>query len=244
MRHLYSAARKTPSRLPDSSGARSVANARLSLAAIVAALFVVVAPLRAQKSGTSAASVPKASATAVPSKTVTTPAPSNDSYNLTVPSVLRDAPSSTSVGELNKTANVEVIAHDRGWSRVRIEGWVPDSVLAPADTSFRANLSAADLHADPVGSRGKMVVWSVEFLALQSADPLRHGLADDEPYLLARGPNSENALLYLVVPPSLMGTARALQPLSKLSVTARVRDGRSDPVGIPILDLQTIRRIK
>jgi len=168
--------------------------------------------------------------------------PSNDSYNLTVPSVLRDAPGSATIGDLRKSANVEVIARERGWTRVRIEGWLPDSVLTPADTTFRADLSAADLRADPAAARGKMVMWSVEFLALQTADPLRHGLAEEEPYILARGPNAENALLYLVVPPSLMGTARALQPLAKITVTARVRDGRSEPVGIPILDIQTIRR--
>ncbi len=170
--------------------------------------------------------------------------PSNDSYNLSVPTALRDAPGSAAIGDLRKATNVDVIARDRGWTRVRIEGWVPDSVLTPADTTFRAGLSAADLRADPAAARGKMVVWNVEFLALQTADPLRHGLADEEPYILARGPNSENALLYLVVPPSLMGTARALQPLAKVTVTARVRDGRSEPVGIPILDIQTIRRIR
>jgi hypothetical protein len=198
------------------------------LRAASAAIFVVCAPqLRSQQ--------------ATPS-----PAPpmSNDSYNIIVPSLLRDAPSSTTIGELRKATNVAVIARDRGWTRVRIEGWVPDSVLTPADTTFRAGLSAADLRADPAAARGKMVVWTVEFLALQAADPLRHGLADDEPYILARGPKSENALLYLVIPPSLMGTARALQPLAKITVTARVRDGRSEPVGIPILDLQTIRRIR
>ncbi len=87
-------------------------------------------------------------------------------------------------------------------------------------------------------------MWNVQFLALQTADPLRHGLEDGEPYILAKGPNMENALSYLVVPPSLLGTARALQPLERITVTARVRDGKSDPVGIPILDIQTIRRTR
>ncbi len=86
--------------------------------------------------------------------------------------------------------------------------------------------------------------WNVTFFALQTGDPLRKGLAPDEPYMLAQGPLGENALLYLVVPPSLMGTAHALQPLARIAVTARVRDGRSEPVGIPILDVQTIRRLK
>lgn len=216
---------------------------RVAFAAfVVAAAIPSGAPLGAQAA--SRAKSPSPSPTPVAASAAVAPAASNDSYNLGVPSVLRDAPSSAAIGQLQKTANVEVIARDRGWSRVRIEGWVPDSVLVPADTAFRANLSAADLRADPAGTRGKMVMWNVEFLALQTADPLRHGLADEEPYILARGPNSENALLYLVVPPSLMGTARALQPLARITVTARVRDGRSDPVGIPILDIQTLRRIR
>jgi hypothetical protein len=167
-----------------------------------------------------------------------------DSYNVAVSTVIRVAPGASALGSVQRGANVSVLARDRGWSRVQIQAWVPDSVLVPADTTFRAGLSAADLRANPDAVRGKMVQWRVEFLALQTADPLRHGLADDEPYILARGPDSENALLYLVVPPSLMGTARALEPLAKITVTARVRDGRSDPVGIPILDIQTIRRTK
>lgn len=237
MRHLYLTGCGPTSLVLRSSEARtstatSMASNMVSSMAIRAALLAILAvgamPLRAQKT----------------SPPLPVSAPSNDSYNVAVPSVLRDAPSAAPIGELRKAANVEVIARDRGWTRVRIEGWVPDSVLTPADTTFRAGLSAADLRADPAAARGKMVVWTVEFLALQTADPLRHGLADEEPYILARGPNAENALLYLVIPPSLMGTARALQPLAKITVTARVRDGRSEPVGIPILDLQTIRRTR
>ncbi len=186
--------------------------------------------------------LPGAAVAQKPAAAVSPAAAPDESYNVTTDVPLRTAPSAGTIGGLRKSANVEVLARDRGWTRIRIDGWVPDSVLVPADTTYRANLSAADLRVDPAAARGKMVVWTVEYLALQSADPLRHGLADEEPYILARGPNSENALLYLVVPPSLMGTVRALKPLSKITVTARVRDGRSDPVGVPILDIQTLRR--
>lgn len=171
-------------------------------------------------------------------------APRGDSYNVSRATQLRSAPDATPLAQLRPGASLEVLARSRGWARIRTEGWVPEADLTPADSSFRANLSAADMRADPTGARGKMVQWTVEFLALQTADPLRRGLADEEPYMLARGPAGENSLLYLVVPPSLMGTARALQPLARVAVTARVRDGRSEPVGTPILDLQTIRRIK
>jgi len=223
--------------------------ARIALA--VAALFASTIPLHAQnsspkstKSKTKSAAPPIAPPVAPQAtKTVSDSQPvGDDQYVVESPVVLRDAPSSAVVGAVQKATAVTVVARDRGWARVQLEGWVPDSTLSPADTTFRAGLSAADLRADPASARGKTVVWKVQFLALQIADPLRHGLEEGEPYILAKGPNLENALLYLVVPPSLLGTARAMQPLQWISVTARVRDGKSDPVGIPILDIQTIRR--
>jgi hypothetical protein len=225
MRHLCLPDRESALPISRSWESHAVTNVRATLLALAILAVSVAIPLHAQ-----------ARPAVVPD--------SNDSYKLRVTAMLNSAPGAASIGELRKSSTVEVIARERGWTRVRIEGWVPDSVLVPADSTFRSGLSAADLRADPAAARGKMVLWNVEFLALQSADPLRHGLADEEPYILARGPNSENALLYLVIPPSLMGTARALQPLAKITVTARVRDGRSEPVGIPILDLQTIRRTR
>jgi hypothetical protein len=77
-------------------------------------------------------------------------------------------------------------------------------------------------------------------LAKQKADALRRDLAPDETYLLARGPYEENALLYLVVPPSLMPMAKSIPELTQVMITARVRTGRSDLVGVPILDLLTM----
>jgi hypothetical protein len=132
------------------------------------------------------------------------------------------------------------LAHDRGWVRVRLEGWVPEKDLALADTTVRTGVSAADLRADPQGSKGKVVRWSVQLLAKQKADALRRDLAPDETYLLARGPYEENALLYLVVPPSLMPMAKSIPELTQVMITARVRTGRSDLVGVPILDLLTM----
>lgn len=207
----------------------------------------ITTSVRAQTAAQSSTRAATQSATATATTTATTTAtatPSSDSYNVARPTPLRSAPDATALGQLRAGTNVAVISRSRGWVRIRTEGWVQEADLTPADSAFRAKLSAADIRSDPAAARGKMVQWTVEFLALQTADPLRHGLADEEPYMLSRGPSGENSLLYLVVPPSLMATARALQPLAKVAVTARVRDGRSDPVGIPILDLQTIRRIQ
>ncbi|MEO9114861.1 MAG: hypothetical protein ABI311_01730 [Gemmatimonadaceae bacterium] len=209
----------------------------------LALVFTCTIPLHAQGSATKpltahAKATSHTAARVLPDSGAAT----DDQYIVGSLAALRDAPSSAIIAAVQKATAVTVIARDHGWTRVRLEGWVPDSLLVPADTTFRAGLSAADLRSNPAAVRGKTVVWNVQFLALQMADPLRHGLEDGEPYILAKGPDMENALSYLVVPPSLLGTARALQPLERITVTARVRDGKSDPVGIPILDIQTIRR--
>jgi hypothetical protein len=128
----------------------------------------------------------------------------DDSYTVRRQTALRAGPEAKMLGQLSNGVTVQLVARDRGWARVRVEGWVREADLVPSDTALRPSLSAADLRSDPVAAQGKIVQWTVEFLALQSADPLRHGLADDEPYILARGPGSENAILYLVIPPSLM----------------------------------------
>ena len=65
---------------------------------------------------------------------------------------------------------------------------------------------------------------------------------DGEPYILAQGPGEERSLLYIAVPPSLLSMARAIPPLARLTIVARVRFGRSDPVGVPVLDLQALSR--
>ena len=153
-------------------------------------------------------------------------------------------PGGAKVAELAPDAVVTPIVRSDGWVRVRVEGWVHESDLAPAASRSATSLAAAELRADPDGTRGKVVHWDVEFLALQTADPLRHDLSPDEPYLLARGPVGENAIVYLAVPPALLKDVRALQPLTAITVTARVRNGRSEPIGVPVLELQSMTRAR
>ena len=122
---------------------------------------------------------------------------------------LRDAPDGQSLATLTPRSTLEPIAHDRGWVRVRTEGWVKEADVGPMDPAM-VTLSAADLRADPDGSKGKVVRWNVEVLAMQTADVLRKGLNPDEPYLLVRGPGTESALIYVAVPPSLLTLARTV----------------------------------
>ena len=157
-----------------------------------------------------------------------------------VQTAIAASPGGERLGALGPGARATVTGRERGWVRVRVEGWVREADLSVADTALRGALSAADLRADPDGTAGRLVHWEVEVLAHQVADPLRKGLTDREPYLLAQGPTGENALLYLAIPPSLAATAREIPDLGRAIITARVRSGRSDPVGIPVLELLTI----
>lgn len=156
------------------------------------------------------------------------------------PLVLRAAPDGQPSGTADSAARVRIVARDHGWARVQAEGWVRESELIPVDSSSVSAVSAADLRSDPEHYKGSTVRWVVQAIAVQAADPLRKGLAPDEPYLLARGPGSESSLLYLALPEALVASARALPPLSYIMVLARVRAGRSDPSGVPILDVLRI----
>jgi len=156
--------------------------------------------------------------------------------------VMRSSPNGGALGQIAAGTVVVPLARTRGWVRVRAEVWVQERDVVPADALFGATLSAADLRADPEGTRGKTVRWEVQVLALQYADPLRHELAIDEPYYLAKGPGAEDQLLYLAIPPSLLTEAKSVQPLTRLLITARVRTGRSQPVGIPILDILSLAK--
>lgn len=158
------------------------------------------------------------------------------------PAVLRDSPAGKPTGRADTSARLQILARDRNWLRVRAEGWVLATDVVPADSGGLTRMSAADIRADSAGSRGKLVRWEVEFVALHTADPLRKGLVDGEPYMLVQGPGAERSLLYVAVPPSLLGMARAVPPLANLTIVARVRFGRSDPVGVPVLDLQALSR--
>jgi hypothetical protein len=153
---------------------------------------------------------------------------------------LRLAPGGKRLAALDSSANVAVLGRERGWTLVRVEGWVPDSVLVPEAGSVLTAISAADLRAEPDRYTGQTVRWEVQKIALQTADPLRKGLAPDEPYLLARGPGDEHSLLYLALPRSLVDQAQRIEPLARLVVTARVRAGRSEPSGVPLLDVLSI----
>ena len=167
-------------------------------------------------------------------------------HTATRATVVRSAPitgteAPPTLGQIAKGATVDVIGKDHDWVRVRLEGWVHESDLVVADSTLRV-MSAADVRANPAAAQGKLVRWEVEAIAFQTADALRTGLQPGEQYLLALGPGNEKTLIYIVIPATLTQTARSLTPMAPITVTARIRNGRSDPAGVPVLDLQSLTR--
>ncbi|HUO51693.1 MAG TPA: hypothetical protein VMT93_04175 [Gemmatimonadaceae bacterium] len=150
------------------------------------------------------------------------------------------APSGVALGSLDSATRLTTGPAERGWVKVTLEGWVRQADLVPLDSNALSSVSAADLRAQPDKYRGTTVRWQVQVIAYQTADPLRKDLGTDEPYLLARGPGAENSLLYLALPPSLMQQGKTLKPMSSIVIIARVRSGKSDPSGVPVLDVQRI----
>jgi hypothetical protein len=159
-----------------------------------------------------------------------------------LPTSLQTGPGGDVLAAVPGGVPLTTLARENGWVRVRLEGWMPDSSLNAAGTRSAGALTAADLRANPEGTKGRLVRWSVESLAFQTADDLRRGLTPGEPYLLARGPGAERAVLYLAIPDSLVARAQALPPLAEITITARVRNGRSQPSGVPVLDLLDLAR--
>ncbi len=157
---------------------------------------------------------------------------------------LLSAPGGAERATIRAGSVVETLSRDRGWVRVRVDGWIPERDLAIADSASESRVSAADLRADPEKYRGAVVRWEMQLIAFQRADALRKGMSSNEPYLLLRGPGTESALVYGAIPRSLLEAARAIPAMTAVLVTARVREGRSSPVGVPIIDLISIAPAK
>lgn len=191
----------------------------------------------------SPAAAPAASAASAPAPAPAPATPRGEGgLRVDAPASLRTAPGGAAIGELAQGTVVEPLARDRGWVKVRVEAWVPESLFVPADSSYRAELTAIDLRLDPDGTKGRLVRWEVQVVGLQRADPLRRDLEADEPFLLAIGPKGENVILYVAVPPALLNEAKAIPAMQSVVLTARVRTGRSRPTGAPILDLLSFVR--
>jgi len=151
------------------------------------------------------------------------------------------SPDGDTTAVLKEGTDLTVLAREGGWSRVRIEGWVWEPSTLPPDSVAGDALNIEALRSNPQQFRGRRVEWTVQFVALQQAEPVRTDFYEGEPYFLARPPGGSRGVLYVAVPPELLPAVQKLGALQTVEIVARIRTGRSALMGVPILDLIALR---
>jgi hypothetical protein len=146
-------------------------------------------------------------------------------------------PDSEPTGSLAEDTPVRVLARSGDWVRVATEGWIRESDLKPSSPGVLAGVSGAEVRARPAEFEGKTVQWSVQYIALQTADELRREIPAGQRYMLARGPLPESGFIYIILSPAMMTRIEQLQPLAEVVIIARIKAGRSQYLGNPVVDL-------
>lgn len=142
---------------------------------------------------------------------------------------------------------LEVMAREGSWARVRLEGWtwMPETAtVEPSGDEPRGPLTPEDLAADPDGYRGRVVSWRLQFISLERAETVRTDFFEGEPFLLTRFGGPDGPFVYVAVPPDRSEEMAGLVPLERLEVTARVRTGSSALTSTPIIDLLALERTR
>ncbi|HEY7192274.1 MAG TPA: hypothetical protein VH439_00890 [Gemmatimonadales bacterium] len=140
-------------------------------------------------------------------------------------------------GTIATDTPLRVLSRNGEWTRVQIEGWVKGGDLQAAPAGVQVGVTAAELRAEPQRYVGQALRWNLEFIAIQKADDLRPDIPSGASYVLARGPLPERGFVYVIVPDARLPAFRALTPLATMTLTVRVRNGRSRYLGNPVVDL-------
>ena len=156
------------------------------------------------------------------------------------------SPDGDTLAHARPTSDLQIVARDGNWARVRLEGWVwmPAGAAAdaPAPTEAPGALVPEDLTRDPAAHVGRVVSWSLQFISLERAEEIRTDFRQGEPFLLTRFGGPEGPFVYVAVPQERLVEMQGLVPLERVSVTARVRTGASSFTGTPIVDLLSLER--
>ena len=162
---------------------------------------------------------------------------------------LLTAPDGDTLGVVAPSGDVQVLAREGNWARVRLEGWMwmpetptqvtGDEVNPPDEPEI---LDPAALSSSPNEYAGRVVVWTIQFISLERAEAVRTDFFEGEPFLLARFGGVEGQFVYVAVPTDRLAEVEGLVPLETVTVTGRVRTGASRLTGAPIIDLIDIER--
>lgn len=167
------------------------------------------------------------------------PSTYGDGSRATAPggAVLRATPGGTTVATLAAGSEVKVITRAGGWSRVRIDAWVPDTALETSAGGASPGVTAAEVRAEPARWIGQIVDWKLQVVAVQVADALRGDLPEGKPYLLTRGPLPESGFVYVLVTPEQAQHFRDSAPLREVTLRVRIRAPSSKYLPTPVVEL-------
>ena len=171
-----------------------------------------------------------------PSPQAPTPIDSSRAQPMRMTTLYR-VPDGPEAGTVATDTPLRVLSRNGEWTRVQFEGWVKGGDLQVAPAGVLVGVTAAELRAEPQRYAGQALRWNLEFIAIQKADDLRPDIPSGSSYVLARGPLPERGFVYIVVPDARLPAFRALTPLVTMTITARVRNGRSRYLGNPVVDL-------
>ncbi len=146
-------------------------------------------------------------------------------------------PDGDTIGSLHDGIPVKILTRSGGWVRVQHVGWVRDGDLRPSSPGVLVGVSGAEVLAVPEEFEGRMLQWTVQYVALQEADELRSEIPLGQPYMLARGPLPEAGFVYVVLSQEQRAQVERLSLLANLMIVGRVRTARSRFLNNPILDL-------
>lgn len=153
-------------------------------------------------------------------------------------------PEGDTLGAVRGAAAARVVARANGWARVQLEGWVRESDLQPAAAGVLVGVSGAEVRSGGRAFEGKALQWTVQYIAVQTADALRRDMPAGQFYMLARGPLPEAGFVYLLLSAEQARAITELTPLTYLTIVGRVRAARSQYLGNPILTLEDFRVVE
>ncbi len=151
-------------------------------------------------------------------------------------------PDGDTLATLASSTNLQVLAREGNWTRVRLEGWIwlPEGADEGAGVS---DATLASVVAAPDDYRGEVVQWDLQFISLERAEEIRTDFYETEPFLLTRMGDGDQSFVYVAIPPERLGEAQRLDPLERIRVLGRVRTGSARLTGSPILELLSFERI-
>jgi len=141
---------------------------------------------------------------------------------------------------------LQVLARQGNWIRVRLEGWSWAPFGGQSDSvspGILLEVTPEEVMQDPDTYRGQVVSWELQFVSREEAERVRTDFYEGEPFLLTRSTSPERAFIYVAIPPERLAEVEGLIPLERIRVVGRIRAGAAALTGNPILDLLDLTRL-